>query len=174
MTNCAKSSKNGSALKKPQKINVWNALLEKKLDFWLLFGPLWVPGCLPRRPGSVPESFDFFIDFRLGLKTGLDWRPGGPRELPGVPQAPPGHHFRWIFNRFFVSISTHTLSELLSIGSEMRDETLQEILRNLLGGCQEIASDCDAVCLLMLDLSACPSHGGQTLKDLTRIWCDNA
>ena len=101
MTNCAESSKNGSALKNPQKINVWNALLEKKLDFWLLFGALWVPGCLPRRPGSVTEFFHFFIDFRLGLKTGLDWRPGGPRELPGVPQASPGHFFRSIFNRFF-------------------------------------------------------------------------
>ena len=57
----------------------------------------------------------------------------------------------------------------------MRDtRRLMEISSYSLGGCLEIAGDCDAMCPLRLDLPACASHDGQTPKDLSHIWCDDA
>ena len=42
------------------------------LSFVIFVGSLWVPGGLWRRPRSVPEAFNVFINFRLDLKTGHD------------------------------------------------------------------------------------------------------
>ena len=51
-----------------------------------------MPGGLQGRPGSFPESLNFFINSQLRLKTGPDGPPGGPRKvlgvLPGNPRVP--------------------------------------------------------------------------------------
>ena len=45
-----------------------------------------------------------------------------------------------------------------------------EVSRNSLGGCLEIASDCNAVCPFMLVFSACASHAEQNSIDLSHLW----
>ena len=70
--------------------------LREILIFDEFVGSLWVPGGLRRRPRSVPEAFNFFINFRLDLKTSHDWTPGGPRDPAGASQAPPANHLPWI------------------------------------------------------------------------------
>ena len=102
--NRRKITENGVVHKNRQKVHVWNASFDEKVDFQSIFGAPLGPGGPPGTSGSLPEAFIFFINFQLRLKIGPDQPPGGPREAPGVPQAPPGHHFGSILDRFFGSI----------------------------------------------------------------------
>ena len=75
----------------------------KKLIFCRFVGSRWIPGGLPGHLGYLPEAFNFIVHFQFRLNTGLDRPPGGPREAPSVPKAPPGHDFGSILDRFFGS-----------------------------------------------------------------------
>ena len=85
----------------------------------------------PKTSRERPRILPFFHWFLVGSENRPGAAAGRPQGAPGPPQAPPAYHFRWIFNRFLGSISTRTLSEILSVGSEMRDEILLEISQNL-------------------------------------------
>ena len=99
--NRGKITKNGFVHKNRQRIHVWNVFFHYKVDLLSIFrvplGPRGPPGT-SRAPS---RSLQFFINFQSRLNTGQDQPPGGPREAPGVPQAPPGHHFGSILDRFF-------------------------------------------------------------------------
>ena len=99
--NCETNTKNCLVHKNRQRIHVWNVFFHYKVDLLSIFrvplGPRGPPGT-SRAPS---RSLQFFINFQSRLNTGQDQPPGGPREAPGVPQAPPGHHFGSILDRFF-------------------------------------------------------------------------
>ena len=88
-----KSMKIGFVHRNQRKSTFGKSFFSKKTIFARVLESLWVPGSLPGRPGSLPESFNFCINFQLRLKTGPDGPPGGPREAPGVPGALSGYHF---------------------------------------------------------------------------------
>ena len=92
----------------------------KKSIFGWFLGSLWVPGSLPGRPGSLPESFIFFMIFQLRLKMG----PEGFREARGSPQAPPGDHFGSILNGFCISKNIQIMPQNVK-------ETSQKLFKNL-------------------------------------------
>ena len=102
--NRGKSTENGFVHKNREVIPVWNVFFHQRVDFLSIF---WVPLASRRLPGisrAPSRSFQFFINLQFRMNTGPDWPPGGPREAPGIPQAPPGHHFGAILDRFFESI----------------------------------------------------------------------
>ena len=95
--NRAKSLNNGIAHKNRQKSMFGTPFFSKKSIFGRFLGSLWVPGGLPGRPGSLPESFKIFINFQLRLKACPDGPPGGPREAPGDPPGTPRARFWFDF-----------------------------------------------------------------------------
>ena len=91
--NRAKSLNNGLAHKKRGKSTFGMPFFSKKTFFGRLLGSLWVPGGLPGRSGSLPESFKIFINFQLRLKVCPDGPPGSSREAPGNPPGTPRAQF---------------------------------------------------------------------------------
>ena len=88
MTNRAKSLKNGLAHKNRQKSRLGTPFFSKKTIFGRFLGFLWVPGGLPGRPGSLPESlfFSTILSFvRKRARTVPREAPGRPRGTPRVP-----------------------------------------------------------------------------------------
>ena len=118
--NRAKSLNNGIAHKNRQKSGLGTPFFSKTSIFGRFLGILWVPGGLPGRPGSLPESFIFFMIFQLRLKMG----PEGFREARGSPQAPPGDHFGSILNGFCISKNIQIMPQNVK-------ETSQKLFKNL-------------------------------------------
>ena len=97
MNNREKITKNGGVHKDWQKSMFGTAFFCIKSIFERFLGFLWVPGGLPGRPGSLPESFIFSLIFSCAWKLAQTV----PGEAPGRPrgslQAPPGYYFKSIF-----------------------------------------------------------------------------
>ena len=95
-----KSMKIGFVHRNRRKSTFGKSFFIKKSIFAQFLESLWVPGGLPGRPGSLPESFIFFINLQLRLKTGPDGPQGGPSGPPGHPQ---GTILGRILDRFYMS-----------------------------------------------------------------------
>ena len=95
-----KSMKIGFVHRNRRKSTVRKLFFTKKSIFVQFLESLWVPGGLPGRPGSLPESFIFLIHLQLRLKTGPDGPQGGPSGPPGHPQ---GTILGRILDRFYMS-----------------------------------------------------------------------
>ena len=97
MKNREITMKNGVVHKHWQKSTFGTAFFCKKSIFERFLGFLWVPGGLPGRPGSLPESFIFSLIFSCAWKLAQTV----PGEAPGRPRgslrAPPGYYFKSIF-----------------------------------------------------------------------------
>ena len=161
--NCRKTTNNGFVRKNRQRIHVWNAFFHQRVDFQSILGVPLGPQGPPETSGSLPEAFMFFINFQLCLKIGPDRLPGGPRKAPDVPQAPPGHNFGFILDRFFGSICPHGSGLVFWTlrwfrGTRQHTRRLMGISRSSLGGCPEIAGNFNSMCPLMLVLSTCASY----------------
>ena len=86
--NRAKSLNNGIAHKNRQKSGLGTPFFSKKSIFGRFLGILWVPGGLPGRPGSLPESLFFstiLSCIRKRARTVPREAPGRPRGSPRVP-----------------------------------------------------------------------------------------
>ena len=122
--NRAKSLNNGIAHKNRQKSGLGTPFFSKKSIFGRFLGILRVPGGLPGRPGSLPESFVFstILNFvRKRARTVPREAPGRPR---GSPQAPSGYHFGSIFARFCMPKNVEKISKNIT-------ETWQKLFQNL-------------------------------------------
>ena len=96
MQSRAKSMKIGFVHRNRRKSTFGKSFFSKKSIFARFLESLWVPGGLPGRPGSLPESLIFCINLQLRLKMGPDGPPEVSRQSPGVPRAPTGYHFKSI------------------------------------------------------------------------------
>ena len=100
MQSRAKIMKNGLVHRNRRNSTFGKTFFRKISIFARFLWSLWVPGSLPGRPGSLPESFNFFINFQLRLKTG----PDGSRKAPGRPRGSPGAPSGYNFGPNFGSI----------------------------------------------------------------------
>ena len=100
MQSRAKSMKIRFVHRNRRKSMFGKSFFSKTLVFARFLESLWVPGGLPGRPGSLPESFIFLINLQLRLKTGPDGPQGGPSGPPGHPQ---GTILGRILDRFYMS-----------------------------------------------------------------------
>ena len=160
--NCGKSTKNGFVHKNRQRLHVRIAFLSQNVDFLSIFGiPLGSRGP-PGTSGSLPEAFMFVYKFPIASEN-------RPKPAPGRPRVSPRHLLGTVLGRFWIHFSDRFASPgmdlasiFLDIAMIPRDTTRYEKtygnIAESLGGCLEIAGDCDAVCPLMLVLSACASH----------------
>ena len=91
MKNRAKRVQIGLAHKNRQKSTLGPPFFSKKSIFGRFLGFLWVPGGLPGRPWSLPESSVFSLIFSFVWKRARTV----PREAPGRPRGTPRVPF-WV------------------------------------------------------------------------------
>ena len=118
-----------------RKSTFGKSFLNKKTIFARFLESLWVPGGLPGRPGSLPESFIFFINLQLRLKTGPDGPQGGPREAPGVPRGTPRVPF-WV--EFWIDFTCQKTSDRISNIRETSQKLLTKLERNVIQVCRSL------------------------------------
>ena len=128
-----KSMKIGFVHRNRRKSTFGKSFFIEKSIFARFLESLWVPGGLPGRPGSLPESFIFFINLQLRLKTGPDGPQGGPREAPGVPRGTPRVPF-WI--DFWIDFTCQKTSNRISNIRETSQKLLTKLERNVIQVCR--------------------------------------
>ena len=131
----AKSVEIGFVHRNRRKSTFGKSFFSKISIFARFLESLWVPGGLPGRPGSLPESFIFFINLQLRLKTGPDGPQGGPREAPGVPRGTPRVPF-WV--EFWIDFTCQKTSNRISNIREASQKLLAKLERNVIQVCRSL------------------------------------
>ena len=127
-----KNMKIGFVHRNRRKTTFGKSFFIKKSIFARFLESLWVPGGLPGRPGSLPESFISFINLQLRLKMGPDGPQGGPREAPGVPLGTPRVPF-WV--EFWIDFTCQKTSNRISNIRETSQKLLTKLERNVIQVC---------------------------------------